>query len=82
MLTEQEKLSQEDVEFVEAEEVKESKEAPPKKDWTVVWIVLGILYVLSPIDIIPEAILGPLGFADDAAMLAFLMKKLYDKLKK
>lgn len=81
-MTEQEKLSQEDVEFVEAEEVKQSQEAPPKRDWSVAWIVLGILYVLSPIDIIPEAILGPLGFADDAAILAFLMKKLYDKLKK
>lgn len=29
---------------------------------------IGIAYVLSPIDLIPEALLGPFGLADDAAV--------------
>lgn len=33
--------------------------------------VLGIVYVLSPIDLIPEAFLGPFGLADDAGVIAF-----------
>lgn len=35
-------------------------------------IVAGLLYVVSPFDFIPEAIAGPLGIGDDAAILAFL----------
>ena len=31
--------------------------------------VLGVLYVASPIDFIPEVFLGPLGFTDDLAVL-------------
>lgn len=31
--------------------------------------VLGILYILSPIDLAPELVLGPLGLIDDAGML-------------
>lgn len=29
-------------------------------------------YVISPIDLLPEGVLGPLGLADDAAVLAWL----------
>ena len=32
-------------------------------------IVLGILYALSPIDLIPEVILGPLGLLDDGGAI-------------
>ena len=39
----------------------------------------GFLYVLSPIDFIPEIILGPFGLADDMVVLAlcaiYLVKK-------
>lgn len=45
-------------------------------------ILAAIVYLISPIDIIPEALLGPLGLADDAAVLAYLIKLLYDKLRK
>lgn len=38
--------------------------------------VLTILYVLSPVDLLPEAILGPLGFVDDAALIAYLIKRI------
>lgn len=40
--------------------------------------LLGLLYVVSPIDFIPELLLGPFGLADDAAIavvsLAYLLK--------
>lgn len=29
-------------------------------------IIIGILYILSPIDFVPEAVLWPLGLIDDA----------------
>jgi uncharacterized membrane protein YkvA (DUF1232 family) len=33
---------------------------------------LGLLYVLSPIDLVPEALLGLLGLGDDALVAAFV----------
>lgn len=46
-------------------------------------IILGIvfccLYIISPVDLLPEMVAGPSGFIDDAAVLAFmisLIKKL------
>ena len=37
------------------------------------WIFLGcILYILSPIDLVPERLLGPLGFIDDLLVLVFM----------
>jgi len=38
--------------------------------------ILTILYVLSPVDLLPEALLGPLGFVDDAALIAYLIKRM------
>ena len=35
-------------------------------------IILGLLYVVSPFDFIPEVIAGPLGLTDDAAILALI----------
>lgn len=35
-------------------------------------IVVGALYVLSPVDLVPEALLGVLGLADDALVSAWL----------
>lgn len=35
-------------------------------------IILGLLYVISPFDFIPEIIAGPLGIADDAAILGLI----------
>ncbi len=36
-------------------------------------IVLGVmfLYVVSPIDLLPEAVLGPIGLIDDLAVVVF-----------
>lgn len=40
----------------------------------------AILYVISPIDILPKGVLGLLGIVDDAAMVAFVNKKISDKI--
>jgi uncharacterized membrane protein YkvA (DUF1232 family) len=44
--------------------------------WAWVLLIATIIYDISPIDLIPEGIFGPFGFADDAALttvvLAFL----------
>ncbi len=41
--------------------------------------LLVLLYLISPIDILPEAMLGPLGFVDDAALLAYLIKRFLQR---
>ena len=38
----------------------------------VALIIAALLYVVSPIDVIPEAIAGPLGLGDDAAILGLI----------
>lgn len=45
------------------------------------WIKIAIIliYMFSPIDILPEAILGPLGLVDDAAALLLLIKTILEK---
>lgn len=40
-------------------------------------IVVGLVYLLSPIDIIPEAVLGVLGLADDGVVLLALARTVY-----
>lgn len=42
-------------------------------------IVLILIYLFSPIDILPEAVLGPLGLIDDGAAIALLIKILLSK---
>jgi len=54
-----------------------------KTDWSLIGLVIfTIVYVASPIDLIPEGLLGPLGFADDAALIAYLLKRIIDKVRK
>lgn len=36
----------------------------------------AILYFLSPLDILPEAILGPVGYIDDIALAAYVLNDL------
>ncbi len=38
----------------------------------VALIIAALLYVVSPFDFIPELIAGPLGIADDAAILGLV----------
>ena len=42
-------------------------------------IILTIIYLLSPIDIIPEAVLGPLGLLDDGGALFYLLATLFSE---
>ncbi|WP_336924193.1 YkvA family protein [Aquipuribacter sp. SD81] len=35
-------------------------------------VVLGLVYVVSPVDLLPEALLGVLGLADDAFVAAWV----------
>ncbi|QXM05790.1 YkvA family protein [Crassaminicella indica] len=42
-------------------------------------VILGLLYIISPIDIIPEAILG-FGFIDDAVLMLYMISKISDQL--
>ena len=42
-------------------------------------IAIILIYLCSPIDILPEAVLGPLGLVDDAAAIALLIRILLKK---
>jgi uncharacterized membrane protein YkvA (DUF1232 family) len=39
----------------------------------IVLAALGLLYVLSPVDFVPEILLGPLGLGDDALVTAWVV---------
>jgi uncharacterized membrane protein YkvA (DUF1232 family) len=39
---------------------------------------LGLLYLVSPLDLLPDFLPG--GFADDAAVIGFVVKKLRSEL--
>lgn len=55
-----------------------NKEIPLKEKW---WIIIPVIYLLSPVDLIPEPILG-FGFVDDIVMLAYLLSIVMGKTKK
>lgn len=42
----------------------------------------GILYFISPIDLMPEAILGPVGFADDVVVAVYVINTLLNRYPK
>jgi uncharacterized membrane protein YkvA (DUF1232 family) len=50
-----------------------------KKNFLLIFI---IIYMLSPLDFIPEAILGPLGFGDDISLLLIELIRRYFAFKK
>lgn len=39
-------------------------------------LVLSLLYIVFPIDLIPEAFLGPVGLVDDTSLFAFIVGTL------
>ena len=41
-------------------------------EWVL--LVLSAVYILSPVDVIPEVLLGPLGLSDDVVALALVAK--------
>lgn len=46
---------------------------------SILLIIAGLVYLVSPIDIIPDFLFG-LGFMDDAMILGYVIKQLYDVL--
>jgi uncharacterized membrane protein YkvA (DUF1232 family) len=41
-------------------------------------LVAGIAYVVSPIDLIPEAVVGPVGYVDDLVVMAMALNKFLE----
>lgn len=54
------------------------KNIPLREKW---WVIIPIIYILSPADLIPAPILG-FSIVDDLVMLSFLLTKVYEKTKK
>jgi uncharacterized membrane protein YkvA (DUF1232 family) len=54
------------------------KKIPLREKW---WIIIPVIYILSPVDLIPEPILG-FGFIDDLVMLGYLLAVVMEKTKK
>lgn len=53
---------------------------PPSQKWNVVGIIAAVIYIVSPIDLIPEVFFGPFGFADDLIALIIAVKKFLQLL--
>ncbi len=49
--------------------------------WTIILIILAVLYILNPFDILPDLMIG-WGWLDDAVILGFLIRYLYIRKKK
>lgn len=47
---------------------------------TIIIVTVGLLYLVNPFDIIPDFLVG--GFLDDLAVIAFIIKKTSEELKK
>jgi uncharacterized membrane protein YkvA (DUF1232 family) len=47
---------------------------------TLVFVLTGLVYIISPIDFLPALILGPIGLVDDAAILLFVYKRITSEL--
>jgi len=53
------------------------KDVPSKKK---IKLIAGIAYFISPIDLLPEAFLGPIGYLDDIAVAAYLLNELVNEV--
>jgi len=45
---------------------------------TVIMVIISLIYLVSPIDIIPDFLIG--GFVDDAAIIAYVIKNISGEL--
>ena len=43
-------------------------------------LVAGIAYFISPVDLLPEIFLGPIGYLDDIAVAAFILNDLINEV--
>ena len=48
----------------------------PKKKRNLFLGVAALAYIISPLDIVPELLLGPFGLLDDFAILLFAIRRL------
>ena len=53
------------------------KEMPSQKK---VKLAAAIAYFISPLDILPEAILGPIGYLDDVALTAYILNDIINEV--
>lgn len=58
---------------------KETYKEIPKK--SIIMIISAIIYFVSPVDLIPDFIVGA-GYIDDAAVIAFAIKQIAEDLEK
>ena len=52
-------------------------DVPREKKWI---LATAVTYFVSPIDLIPEAVVGPVGYIDDVAVAAFALNHLMNEL--
>lgn len=45
---------------------------------SIIMIIISLIYLVSPIDLIPDFLVG--GFIDDAAVIAYVLKKIQNEL--
>jgi uncharacterized membrane protein YkvA (DUF1232 family) len=48
---------------------------------SIVMIIAGLLYFVSPADAVPDFLVG-LGFVDDAAVIGFIIQKLKEEIER
>lgn len=51
----------------------------PQSKKSLILMVLALLYFLSPLDLIPDLLVG--GFIDDAALIAWVLTKVQDEIQ-
>ena len=47
------------------------------KNWNIIIALLALLYIVSPVDLLPEVILGPIGLIDDAIVFLIGVAPLF-----
>ena len=52
------------------------------KKRNILLTLLGLLYILNPLDLLPAIALGPIGLIDDAAVLVFVYKRITSELER
>jgi uncharacterized membrane protein YkvA (DUF1232 family) len=50
--------------------------------WRLVGMLVAAIYIVSPIDLIPELVFGPFGLIDDAAVAAWLAGALLSETER
>jgi uncharacterized membrane protein YkvA (DUF1232 family) len=49
--------------------------------WAIGAVALALLYLINPLDVLPDVILG-IGYLDDATVIAFCMKLIENEIEK